>query len=120
MANGGDAVGGEGGEGDDADDVAGARCVDHEDLPPEVTTQPDLLARAFVIRLLTPVPVKQPRVTTKRVDAETGERKRFTSAILPASARKSPAGRRGVAAAADVFRWAAHHGAHESLPHDGA
>lgn len=36
------------------------------------------------------VPVKQPRVNDKRIDAETGERKRFSSAILPAWARKSP------------------------------
>jgi transposase-like protein len=36
------------------------------------------------------VPVRQPRVSDKRVDPATGERKRFTSAILPAWARKSP------------------------------
>jgi transposase-like protein len=36
------------------------------------------------------VPVLQPRVNDKRIDAETGERKRFSSAILPAWARKSP------------------------------
>jgi transposase-like protein len=36
------------------------------------------------------VPVRQPRVNDKRIDAETGERKRFSSAILPAWARKSP------------------------------
>ena len=36
------------------------------------------------------VPVKAPRVNDKRVDAETGERRRFCSAILPAWARKSP------------------------------
>jgi putative transposase len=36
------------------------------------------------------VPVRQPRVNDKRIDAETGERKRFASAILPAWARKSP------------------------------
>jgi putative transposase len=36
------------------------------------------------------VPVMQPRVNDKRIDAETGERKRFCSAILPAWARKSP------------------------------
>jgi putative transposase len=34
------------------------------------------------------VPVRQPRVNDKRIDAETGERKRFSSAILPAWARK--------------------------------
>jgi hypothetical protein len=36
------------------------------------------------------VPVQQPRVNDKRIDAETGERMRFSSAILPAWARKSP------------------------------
>jgi putative transposase len=36
------------------------------------------------------VPVKAPRVNDKRIDAETGERCRFSSAILPAWARKSP------------------------------
>jgi transposase-like protein len=36
------------------------------------------------------VPVKQPRVNDKRIDEATGERKRFSSAILPAWARKSP------------------------------
>ena len=36
------------------------------------------------------VPVRQPRVNDKRFDEETGERKRFSSAILPAWARKSP------------------------------
>jgi transposase-like protein len=36
------------------------------------------------------VPVCQPRVNDKRIDAETGERQRFSSAILPAWARKSP------------------------------
>ena len=36
------------------------------------------------------VPVRAPRVNDKRVDAETGERQRFSSAILPAWARKSP------------------------------
>lgn len=36
------------------------------------------------------VPVKQPRINDKRIDAVTGERKRFSSAILPAWARKSP------------------------------
>ena len=33
---------------------------------------------------------KAPRVNDKRVDAESGERKRFSSAILPAWARKTP------------------------------
>jgi len=36
------------------------------------------------------VPVRQPRVNDKRLDPETGERMRFSSAILPAWARKSP------------------------------
>ncbi len=36
------------------------------------------------------VPVRAPRVNDKRIDAETGERKRFASSILPAWARKSP------------------------------
>ena len=36
------------------------------------------------------VEVKAPRVNDKRVDPDTGERKRFSSAILPAWARKSP------------------------------
>ena len=36
------------------------------------------------------VPVRQPRVNDKRIDAETGERQRFSSAILPAWSRKSP------------------------------
>ncbi len=36
------------------------------------------------------VPVKAPRVNDKRIDAETGKRCRFYSAILPAWTRKSP------------------------------
>jgi putative transposase len=36
------------------------------------------------------VPVRQPRVNDKRIDEVTGEPKRFSSAILPAWARKSP------------------------------
>ena len=36
------------------------------------------------------IPVQAPRVNDKRVDEATGERKRFSSAILPAWARKSP------------------------------
>ena len=36
------------------------------------------------------VPVRAPRVNDKRIDEETGERQRFSSAILPAWARKSP------------------------------
>ena len=37
-----------------------------------------------------PVQVKAPRVNDKRVDPATGERARFSSAILPAWARKTP------------------------------
>ena len=37
-----------------------------------------------------PVQVKAPRVNDKRVDEATGERKRFSSAILPPWARKTP------------------------------
>src|SRR5271157_2549309 len=36
------------------------------------------------------VPVRAPRVSDKRIDADSGERQRFSSAILPAWARKSP------------------------------
>jgi hypothetical protein len=36
------------------------------------------------------VTVKAPRVNDKRIDADTGERQRFSSATLPAWARKSP------------------------------
>ncbi len=36
------------------------------------------------------VPVRQPRVDDRRVDEVTGDRKRFSSAILPAWSRKSP------------------------------
>ena len=36
------------------------------------------------------VTVTAPRVNDKRIDADTGERQRFSSAILPAWARKSP------------------------------
>lgn len=36
------------------------------------------------------VPVRAPRVNDKRVDAQTGERKRFSSRILPKYARRSP------------------------------
>jgi len=36
------------------------------------------------------VTVRAPRVNDKRVDPESGERQRFSSAILPAWARKSP------------------------------
>jgi len=37
-----------------------------------------------------PEPVRAPRVNDKHTDVETGERKRFASAIMPAWARKSP------------------------------
>ena len=36
------------------------------------------------------IPVHAPRVNDKRIDEETGKRRRFASAILPAWARKSP------------------------------
>jgi hypothetical protein len=36
------------------------------------------------------VPIKAPRVNDKRIDEEIGERKRFSSRILPAYARRSP------------------------------
>jgi transposase-like protein len=36
------------------------------------------------------VPVKAPRVNDKRIDADSGERRRFSSKILPAYARRSP------------------------------
>ncbi len=36
------------------------------------------------------VPVRQPRVNDRRVDPATGERRRFSSTILPAWSRKSP------------------------------
>jgi transposase-like protein len=36
------------------------------------------------------IEVKAPRVNDKRIDEETGERRRFSSAILPAWARKTP------------------------------
>ena len=36
------------------------------------------------------VTVTAPRVNDKRIDADTGERQRFSSAILPAWSRKSP------------------------------
>jgi transposase-like protein len=36
------------------------------------------------------VPVRAPRINDKRVDAETGARRRFASTILPAWVRKSP------------------------------
>src|SRR3954464_13663881 len=36
------------------------------------------------------VPVRAPRVNNKRVEDETGERKKFSSKLLPAYARRSP------------------------------
>src|SRR5665811_792442 len=36
------------------------------------------------------VPVRQPRANDRRIDEESGQRKRFSSTILPAWARKSP------------------------------
>jgi len=45
------------------------------------------------------VPVRAPGVNDTRTDVETGERKRFASAILPALGQEVSAGRRGVAAA---------------------
>jgi transposase-like protein len=36
------------------------------------------------------LPIRAPRVNDKRVDEETGERKRYSSKILPAYARRSP------------------------------
>lgn len=36
------------------------------------------------------VTVKAPRVNDKRIDPDTGERQRFSSAILPAWVRESP------------------------------
>ena len=36
------------------------------------------------------LPIRAPRVNDKRVDEETGKRKRFSSKILPAYARRSP------------------------------
>jgi hypothetical protein len=36
------------------------------------------------------LPIRAPRVNDKRVDEETGERKRFSSVIVPAYARRSP------------------------------
>jgi transposase-like protein len=45
------------------------------------------------------VQVTVPRVNDKRTDAQTGERKRFASAILPPWARKTPKVTGGAAAA---------------------
>jgi Transposase, Mutator family len=46
--------------------------------------------RCEVVTAAGAVPVRQPRVNDKRTDPATGERQRFSSAILPAWARKSP------------------------------
>lgn len=43
-----------------------------------------------------PVEVRAPRVNDKRVDEATGERKRFSSSILPPWCRKSPKGLPGM------------------------
>ncbi|MFC7980185.1 IS256 family transposase [Streptomyces cinereoruber] len=67
----------------------------------ELTDQRDEKGRRLVIRnghhaertvttAAGPIPVKAPRVNDKRVDAETGERKRFSSQILAPWCRKSP------------------------------
>jgi putative transposase len=47
-------------------------------------------AEREVITAAGAVPVRQPRVNDRRTDEATGERQRFSSAILPAWARKSP------------------------------
>ncbi|MER2243320.1 transposase, partial [Rhodococcus sp. (in: high G+C Gram-positive bacteria)] len=47
-------------------------------------TERDVLTAAGAVN------VKAPRVNDKRIDPETGERQRFSSAILPAWVRKSP------------------------------
>ena len=49
-----------------------------------------LSPRPKVLTAAGAVTVTAPRVNDKRVDADTGERQRFSSAILPAWARKSP------------------------------
>ncbi len=36
------------------------------------------------------VPIRAPRVNDKRIDEETGQRRKFSSRILPAYARRSP------------------------------
>jgi transposase-like protein len=53
-------------------------------------TSADLLDEEPEAAAAGPVAVKAPRVNDKRIDPETGERKRFSSAILPAWARKTP------------------------------
>jgi len=47
-------------------------------------------AEREVVTAMGAVPVRQPRVNDKRIDPATGERQRFSSAILPAWARNSP------------------------------
>ena len=47
-------------------------------------------AEREVVTVAGAVPVRQPRVNDKRIDLATGERQRFSSAILPAWTRKSP------------------------------
>ena len=49
------------------------------------------------------VTVTAPRVNDRRVDPDTGERVRFSSAILPAWARKSPTDGRGSAAVVSAW-----------------
>jgi hypothetical protein len=67
----------------------------------EVTDEWDEAGRRLVVRngyhqprkvttVAGAVEVKAPRVNDKRTDAESGERKRFSSAILPPWTRKSP------------------------------
>jgi hypothetical protein len=49
-----------------------------------------MTANGTVATAAGPVPVKAPRVNDKRVDPDTGERRRSSSAIPPAWARKTP------------------------------
>ncbi|MEV5944576.1 IS256 family transposase [Streptomyces sp. NPDC051994] len=67
----------------------------------ELTDQRDETGRRLVVRnghhaertvttASGPIPVRAPRVNDKRLDAETGERKRFSSQILAPWCRKSP------------------------------
>jgi hypothetical protein len=49
------------------------------------------------------VEVEAPRVNDRRVDPDSGERQRFSSAILPAWARKSPQNVRGARAAVPAW-----------------
>jgi putative transposase len=79
----------------------GARQMLEAALKAEVADQVDENGHRLVVRngyhrqrqVLTAagaVAVTAPRVNDKRVDPDTGERQRFSSAILPALARKSP------------------------------